>query len=172
MGRWLLGFSVLSAALLATTFAHQETKRSTARDAWRMEDNQEERRKEVKGDNPSNENQENSVMRKVSRREGIFSTRYDEPIRKVDSKRTESVSSRREGNEPTRKIDSRRRESVSSRREGDEPTRRVDSGRTESVSSRREGDEPTRRVDSRRTKSVSSRREGNEPTRMVGSRRT
>ena len=65
MGRWLLGFSVLSAALLATTFAYQETKRSTARDAWRMEDNQEERRKEVKGDNPSNENQENSVMHNV-----------------------------------------------------------------------------------------------------------
>ena len=91
MGRWLLGFSVLSAALLATTFAYQETKRSTARDAWRMEDNQEERRKEVKGDKPSNENQENSVMHNVSRREGIFSTRNDEPTRKVYSKRTEST---------------------------------------------------------------------------------
>merc|ERR1712107_326307 len=80
----------------------------------------------------------------------------------VDSRRTESVSSRREGNEHTRRVDSRRTESTFSRRERDESTRRVDSRRIEFASSRREGDEPTRRVDSRRTESVSSRREGEE----------
>merc|ERR1711962_1674597 len=52
----------------------------------------------------------------------------------------------KEADEPTRRGDSRRTDSVSSRREEDEPTRRVDSIRTESVSSRREGEEPTRRA--------------------------
>merc|ERR1711962_1550184 len=56
----------------------------------------------------------------------------------------------KEADEPTRRGDSRRTDSVSPRREGDKPTRRVDSIRTESASSRREGEEPTRRVDSRR----------------------
>merc|ERR1712107_313559 len=80
----------------------------------------------------------------------------------VDSRRTESVSSRRERDESTRKVDSRRIEFASSRREGNEPSRRIYSRRIEFASSRREGDEPSRRVDSRRTESVSSRREGEE----------
>ena len=47
MGRGLSGLVVVS-AILAATFVHQEIKLSEARDAWRMEDNMEERRKKEK----------------------------------------------------------------------------------------------------------------------------
>merc|ERR1712037_768759 len=85
--------------------------------------------------------------------------------RRIDSRRKESVSSRREEDEATRSVDSRRRESVSPRREENEATRRVDSRRRESVSPRREEDEAIRRVDTRRKEHVSSRRKEAVPSR-------
>merc|ERR1719295_440731 len=121
----LSGFVVVSVVLLAASFAHQEVKLSRARDAWRMEDNKEERRKEVKVETlpVNNQDHQDSVWRKVAQREGILRTP------KVNSKSKEAFLIRREEDEPTRRLDTRRREAVSSRRVEDEPTRRVDTRR-------------------------------------------
>merc|ERR1712130_118371 len=163
----LSGFFLVSVIILAAGFAHQEVKLSRTRDDWRMEDNKEERRKEVKVESlaVNDQNGQDSAWRKVALREGIFKTP------KVDSESKEAVSYRREEGEATRRVDSRRREAVSSRREKDDATRRVDSRRREAVSPRREEDEATRRIDSSRREAVSSRREEDQATRRVDSRR-
>ena len=148
MVRNLSGFVVVSVALLAASFAHQEVQLSRARDAWRMEDNREERRKEVKVETLAvkDQDQQDYTWRKVAQREGILRTT------KVDSIGKEAATPRREEDEATRRVDRREREAVSTRREEVDATRRVDTRRREAVSARREEDEATttRRVDTRR----------------------
>merc|ERR1712130_470370 len=164
----LSGFFLVSVIILAAGFAHQEVKLSRTRDDWRMEDNKEERRKEVKVESlaVNDQNGQDSAWRKVALREGIFKTP------KVDSERREAVSYRREEDEAKRRVDSRRREALSSRREEDEATRRVDSRRREAVSSRRVEDGATKRVDSRRREASSRTRSGeDEATITIDTRR-
>ena len=123
MGRGLSGLVVVS-AILAATFVHQEIKLSEARDAWRMEDNMEERRKKEKvGTLTENDHdQQISIWQKFVQREEML--KMSEKIKDVVSlnkaeeeptptKRRESISSRREEKETT---STRRREAVSSQR--------------------------------------------------------
>ena len=124
MVRNLLGFLVVTFILLAAVFAHQEAKLSRARDAWRMEDNREERRKEVKVETLAvkDQDQQDYTWRKVAQREGILRTT------KVDSIGKEAATPRREEDEATRRVDRREREAVSTRREEVDATRRVENG--------------------------------------------
>merc|ERR1711953_936208 len=142
MGRGLSGLVVVSATLLAATFAHQEVNLSEARDAWRMEDNQEERRKEEKVETltENDHDQQVSIWQKVVQREDML---------KMSEKIKDAVSLNKAEEEPT---PTQKREAVSSRRAEEGPTL---TRRREAVSSRRTEEEPT---PTRRRKAVSSRR--------------